>query len=120
MPEVKKLWIVTDQPSSVLTDPAIKTEEHLLLQFCGALDEGGYSMDKFLRIYEGTGHETWKKENTKVYTEATGAEEDAKKRLNKLRSRSERKSAPKNSAERVAQMFELPQRVAERFGADSV
>ena len=85
MPEVKKLWIVIDVPEdwNIFTDPAIHNEEHRLLHYCGALDEGGYSLDKFLRVFSGTGWEQWDKENPKVYDDGGSARKDAEKRLAK-------------------------------------
>lgn len=96
MAELRKLWIVVDADESVLDYP----EDHVLAHFCGALDEGGYSLDKFLRIYSGTGHSTWEKENTRVYDDEASARKDAEKRLSKLRSKSKKKTASTRLVER--------------------
>lgn len=99
MAEIKKLWIVSD-PMKIdgsyahyWEDSAIQDHEHRLMQICGALDEGGYDIDTFVRIYEGTRHGgagRWDKEHTKVYDNASEARQDAEKRMAKARKAYER------------------------------
>lgn len=108
MAEVRKLWIVRNASSGILDDSSL-TEGDRLLQFCAALDEGGYSMEKFLRIYEGTGSEVWKSESTKVYDDAVSARRDAEKRLAKL------KEKQAKTAARILRQYLAAQRVAKRF-----
>lgn len=93
MPEIKKFWPVSDVPESwdLFTDPQFKDDEHRLAHFCGALDEGGYSIDKLVRIYTGTGPDLWEKEKTKVYDNAADARKDAEARLKKARAKFEKK-----------------------------
>ena len=66
-------------------DPAISNEGQRLAQFCGALDEGGYSVDRFVSIYLGTPKGKWAEEQTKVYDNAAEAKRDAGQRVAKAR-----------------------------------
>jgi len=94
MAEIKKFFIVSD-PMKIdgsyahyWEDPAIQSQEHRLIQICGALDEGGYDVDTFVRVYMGTWHRgkgQWDKEHSKVYDSAADARADAEKRMAKAR-----------------------------------
>ncbi len=94
MAEIKKFWIVSD-PMKIdgsyahyWEDPAILDQEHRLAQIAGALTEGGYDVDTFVRVYMGTWHKNknaWAKEHTKVYDDAASARTDAEKRMTKAR-----------------------------------
>lgn len=88
MPEIKKVWLVSTPSNQtnmdwLWTDPAMKnaTDEDRLAQFCGALQEGGYDMDYFMRVVFGTPANVWWREKSKVYDDAASARKDAEKRL---------------------------------------
>lgn len=109
MAEIKKVWLVTDyvgdDPNDLFTDPAIKDEEHRLMQLCGALDEGGYDQDKLFRIVWGTGDAArFFKENPVIHDSADSARKDAEKRMAKYRKKYEAKGK-KTAAERVVERF---------------
>jgi len=61
MAEIKKLWLVSDAPKVdgnldyLWEDPSMNGEDHRLAHFCGALQEGGYSVDQFAMVYAGGG-----------------------------------------------------------------
>lgn len=118
MAEVKKLWLVLDAPKAdgnldyLWEDPAMNGEEHRLAHFCGALPEGGYDIDQFVRVYWG-GQQRTLKENPKVYDDAASARKDAEKRLDKARKAYEGRSgktAPRTAslAERVIARYQGP------------
>ena len=105
MPEIKKVWLVTT-PSGyhanmdwVFED--YKEEASQLAQFCGALQEGGYDMDKFMRVVYGTPAATWWKEKSKVYDDEASARKDAEKRLEAAR----KKYESRKTATRIAERF---------------
>ena len=113
MPEIKKFWPVHDAPEYagsngsdyLWTDPDIKSEEHRLAHFSSALEEGGHSLHKMIRIYNGTGQDTWEKENTKVYDDAASARKDAEKRMAKAHQRFERRHPDAKVAQQVVSRF---------------
>jgi hypothetical protein len=116
MAEIKKLWLVLDAPKAtgsldyLWEDSAIQDEEHRLAHFCGALSEGGYDVDQFVRVYWG-GQQRTLKENPKVYDDEASARKDAEKRLAKARTAYEKRSgktAPKTASliERVITRFQ--------------
>jgi hypothetical protein len=92
MPEIKRVWLVVTPGNQkdldwLWTDPAMKnaTDADRLEQFCGALAEGGYDMDKFMRVVFGTPAAAWWKEKSKVYDDEASARKDAEKRLAKAK-----------------------------------
>ena len=105
MPEIKKVWLVTT-PSEYHADmnwvfEDYKEKDDQLAQFCGALKEGGYDMDKFMRIAFGTTAATWWKEKSKVYDDEASARKDAEKRLEAAR----KKYESRKTATRVVARF---------------
>ena len=114
MAEIDKFWIVSD-PMKIdgsyahyWEDPAIHDEEHRLAQIAGALSEGGYDVDTFVRIYMGTWHRgknVWDKEHTKVYSDAGSARADAEKRMAKAKKVYEREKGAGKQAARIAARF---------------
>ncbi len=86
--EVTRFWVVNDPMkidgsySHYWEDPAIHDEEHRLMQICAGLDEGGYSVDRFVNIYIGMSQGSqWKKTRAKVYVDEASARADAVKRM---------------------------------------
>lgn len=89
MAEIKKFWIVSTPSGQkdldwLWTDPAVRDDEDRLAQFCGGLGEGGYDLDKFLRVMQGTvlmgGRKLWE-EKTKIFDDEASARKEAEKRL---------------------------------------
>jgi hypothetical protein len=118
MAEIKKFWIVSDPVridgsyAHYWEDPSIQDEEHRLAQIAGALTEGGYDVDTFVRVYMGTWHlgkGRWEKEHSKVYDDATSARADAEKRMAKARKIYEREkgdaAVPGKQASRLVARF---------------
>jgi hypothetical protein len=95
MPEIKKFWPVHNAPTYsgsdgtnyLWTDETIKDDEHRLAHFCGAFEEGGFTIHHMIRIYNGTGQGRWEKENTKVYDNAADAKKDAEARFKKAKAK---------------------------------
>jgi hypothetical protein len=102
MAEITKFFIVSlplvdSSTDWLFEDPALKNDGDRIAQICGALDENGYGVDKFVRIYMGTPPGWWKKEDSKVYDNPVDAYRDAKKRLNEARKKYERGKKKKAS-----------------------
>lgn len=119
MSEIKKFWVVQNVPDSwdLFTDPSYQDDNHRLLHFCGALDEGGYSLHHMIRIYNGTGQDRWEKENTKVYDNEAEARKDAEARFKKARARFEKqqKAASDPLVAKVAARFTAGAKPIETF-----
>jgi len=115
MAEIKKLWLVSDAPKVDGTldylweDPSIQDEDHRLAHFCGALQEGGYSVDQFAMVYAGGGKRVLS-EHPKVYDDAASAKKDAEKRLDAARKQYEKRSV--KTTPRTASLLD---RVVSRF-----
>lgn len=116
MAEIKLLWIVKNvikvdgSLDWLFEDPAVVDDDHRLAHYCGALDEGGYDIDKFVRIYwGGKGHLTWDKEKSKLYADEASARADAQKRFKRDKTAYERRKkqpdAAKTAAARVAARY---------------
>lgn len=106
MAEINKFWVVNNYSGDDLfTDSAIKDDAHRLAHFCGALEDGGWSLHKMIRVYNGTGQSTWEKEKSKVYDNEADARKDAEARLKKARAKFEKGS--KTASEGKSAMSEL-------------
>lgn len=113
MAEIKKFWIVSDPVKidgsySHYWDATIQDDEHRLAQICGALPEGGYDVDMFVRVYMGTWHlgrGRWDKEHSKVYSDAASARADAEKRMAKATKAYENEKGSKTASSKVASRF---------------
>ena len=56
------------------------------------LDPEGMSIDRFIRIVQGTQGNTWDKEKSKVYSDLASAQKDADARFKRLMSKMPKKA----------------------------
>lgn len=107
MPEIKRFWIVSTPIGNLdwlWTDDSVQDDEHRLAHFCGGLGEGGYDLDKFFRVMQGTvltGPKTLWAEKTKIYDDEASARKEAEKRMAKAKKAYE----SRKTASRVVDRF---------------
>lgn len=95
MAEIKNFWICHDPVKvdgsydHLFEDPAITSEEVRIAQL--GPDSEGMSIHRLVRVYVGTGQDTWEREKTKVYEDFASAKADAEKRIAKLRKQYDKK-----------------------------